>query len=86
MNKKFEKFLNDKNVELKRRGFFKNHEITIDGDFTNEYNFINLSRNSHHFPIATASTECEAISVVNAYMTGLAHGRGNSYVKMCDND
>jgi len=86
MSKKFEKFLKDMNKDLKKRGFFKNHEITIDGDFTSEYNFINLSRDGHHFPIATAATEGEAIAAINGYMIGLAHNEENSYVKICDKD
>ena len=56
---------------MKEKNFFKTYEITIDGDFTSEDNFINLAGGHHLFPIATVATEGEAIAAINAYITGL---------------
>jgi len=86
MSKKFEKFLNDTNKELKKKGFFNHHKITIDGDFKSEYNFIYLSRDNGVFPIATVATENEAVAAITGYMTGLKHGKDNSYTRFCDKD
>lgn len=38
------------------------------------------------FPISNAETVGEAIAVINGYMTGLSHGKDNSYPKFCDKD
>ena len=84
MTEKILKILTDTNKELKKKNFFKNYEITIDGDFTSEYNFIALESGSHTFPIATVATEGEAIAAVSAYVTGLRHGKDNSYPAFCD--
>lgn len=86
MNKELTKVLNDANKELKKKGFFVNHKIAIDGDFKSEYNFIELAGELHHFPIATAATEAEAIAAINGYMTGLRHGKDKSYPKICDDN
>lgn len=83
MKKKFENILKERNKALKL--VFKNYKIVVDGDFTSEYNFVNLTYGYHHFPIATVATEGEAIAAIDGYMAGLAHGKDNSYVKICDN-
>lgn len=86
MNKKLAKALKEANTMLKKDNLFKNHHITINGDFSGIYNEIDLSTNDevHHFPITYAETEGEAIAAINAYMTGLRHGREKSYPRICD--
>lgn len=84
MNKKLQKALKDANKELKKQGFFKNYQIDIDGDFTSEYNFIELSHDGHQFPIATVASESEAIAAISGYITGLGHGEDKSYPKFMD--
>lgn len=87
MNKKLEKTLKEANIKLKKEKIFLNYQITIDGDFTNEYNEVHLeNKRGSRFPIAWAETENEAIAVINAYMTGLSHGKDNSYPQICDKD
>ena len=86
MSKKIIKILADANKKMKEKNFFKTYEITIDGDFTSEYNFINLAGGHHLFPIATVATEGEAIAAINAYITGLRHGKDDSYTIFCDEE
>ena len=86
MEKKLEKALKDANKKLKERKYFVNYQIEIDGDFTSEYNEIRLAnKDGQCFPIGWAETEGEAVAAIGAYMSGIAHGRDNSYVRMCDN-
>ena len=87
MNKKLSKVLKDANKKLKKNDIFRNFQIEIDGDFTSIYNEIRLSSNDgwHHFPITNAETENEAVAAINAYMTGLSHGKEKSYPHICDN-
>ena len=86
MTKKIEKALKAANKELKERKFLSNYQIEIDGDFSNEYNEVRLKSPDgyHHFPIAYAETEGEAIAVIKAYISGFSHGREKSYVRFCD--
>ena len=86
MTKKLEKVLKDANKKLEKEKIFINHKIAIDGDFKSEYNFIELAGKHHHFPIATAATEAEAIAAINGYMVGLSHGENKSYPKFCDKE
>lgn len=87
MDKKLAKALKDANKKLKDNKIFKNYEITVNGDFTNEYNMIQLtSKKGRIFPIGNAETTGEAAAIVNAYMVGLGHGKDNSYPKFCDLD
>ena len=66
---------------------FQNFEISVNGNFTSEYNDIQLiSKKGRMFPISNAETVGEAIAVINGYMTGLSHGKDNSYPKFCDKD
>ncbi len=81
MSKKLEKALKDANKELKNKGHFKNYEITVEHG-----RFLNLSNDHHHFPIADIETEEEAIAAINGYLTGLRHGKENSYPKFCDKE
>ncbi len=87
MNKKLSRTIKEANEKLKKDRIFQNYQITVDGLFTNEYNEVRLSsKDGHsHFPITNAETEGEAIAAINAYMTGLSHGKDNSYPKFCDN-
>ena len=87
MSKKLSTVLKDANKKLKKNKIFTNYQIMIDGNFTSIYNEIRLSSNDgrHHFPITYAETENDAIAAINAYMTGLSHGKDNSYVHLCDN-
>lgn len=86
MNKKLSKTIKEANEKLKKNKIFQNYQITVDGNFTNEYNEVRLSSTDghKHFPIINAETEGEAIAAINAYMTGLSHGKINSYPKICD--
>ena len=86
MSKKLVKALKDANDTLKKKNIFKNYQIVVDGNFTTEYNEIRLSSKDgyHNFPITNVETEGEAIAAINAYMTGLRHGKENSYPKFCD--
>lgn len=84
MIKKLTKALKDANKQLKERKFLVNYQIVINGDFTGKYNEIRLEYDCHCFPIAYAETEGEAIAAINAYMSGISHGREKSYVQLCD--
>lgn len=84
MTKKLSKALNDANKKLKEKKYLVNYQIVIDGDFKSEYNELRLERDGRCFPIGYAETEGEAIAAINAYMSGMAHGRETSYVQMCD--
>ena len=87
MDKKLAKVLKDANKKLKENKIFQNFEISVNGNFTSEYNDIQLiSKKGRMFPISNAETVGEAIAVINGYMTGLAHGKDNSYTKFCDKD
>jgi hypothetical protein len=85
MNKKLASVIKDANKKLKNDNIFKNFEITIDGTFVGDMNFINLSSDHRHFPIATVATEIEAVAAIGGYMAGLEQGANNSYPKLCDN-
>ena len=84
MDKKLNEVLNNANKELKNKKIFQYYKIVVDGDFTNKYNQVELVANCHHFPITEAETPEEAIAVIKGYMVGLAHGKDNSYPKLCD--
>lgn len=84
MKKKLVKALKDANKELKERKFLVNFQIVIHGNFTSEYNELRLEHDGHCFPICYAETEGEAVAAINAYMSGMAHGRDKSYVQFCD--
>lgn len=85
MAKKLAKALKDANKKLKERKYLVNYQIEIDGDFTSEFNEIRLAMgNGGCFPIGWAETEGEAVAAIEAYMSGIAHGHENSYVRMCD--
>lgn len=84
MDKKLAKILKDSNKKLKNNKIFQNYELTVDGDFSSEYNEVQLTYKGSHFPIANAETVGEAIAVIKGYMTGLRHGEKNSYPRICD--
>ena len=84
MDKKLKEVLNNANKELKNKKIFQHYEIVVDGDFTNEYNQVEIVANCRHFPITEVKTPEEAIAVIKGYMVGLAHGKDNSYPKLCD--
>lgn len=84
MDKKLAKALKDANKELKERKFLVTFQIVIDGDFTSKYNELRLEHEGRCFPIGYAETEGEAIAAINAYMSGISHGRDKSYVQLCD--
>ena len=87
MTKKIEKALKAANKKLKERKFLNNYQIVIDGDFSNEYNEVLLTKSPdgcRFFHIANAETEGEAIAAIEAYMSGFSHGIEKSYVRFCD--
>lgn len=88
MNKKLSKAIKEANENLKKNKIFRNYQISVDGDFTSEYNEVRLAnaKSGRIFPIANAETEGEAIAAISAYMTGLGHGKENSYPRICDRD
>ena len=86
MSKKLDAVIKKFNKELKDRKFFEHSNINCQGDFSGEYNFLQLSTDDgfHNFPIATVATENEAIAALQGYMAGLSHNKDKSYVKLCD--
>lgn len=88
MNKQLTKALNEANKKLKKNGIFNNFKITVEGNFKDEFNDVCLSSEDgrQHFPIASVETEGEAIAAISAYMSGLSHGKDNSYPKICNKE
>lgn len=87
MNRELTKALKEANKELRDQKHFQNYQITVDGNFTSEYNEVRLENSRGHiFPIANAETEKEAVAAIKGYMAGLGHGKDNSYPKICDKD
>ena len=90
MDKKLAKFLREENKKLKEQKCLQNYDININGDFTSEYNDIELTPKKKRggpgscFPIANAKTMDEAIAIINGYLAGLGHGEDKSYPKFCD--
>lgn len=78
---KLEKAIKKANDEIKQKGYFKTHHITMDGIF------INLSNDTEtrHFPIGDAKNEDMAIAIIKAYLVGLTHSK-SSFIKLCDED
>ncbi len=86
MDKKLTRVLKDANKKLRDNKYFQNYELEVEGSFTSEYNEVRLTYKGRVFPIANAENVGEAIAVINGYLTGLGHGKENSYPKMCDRD
>jgi hypothetical protein len=84
MKRKLFKILKDTNWVLKDTNVFKNYEITIDDDFVSKCISVYLSNGKHRFLIVTVATEGEAIAAIEAYATGLRHGKDNSYLMIFD--
>lgn len=84
MDKELMKVLDKANKELKQQKIFGNYQIRIDGDFTTEYNGVELVYEHRTFPIANAATTGEAKIIIEAYICGLQHGEDKSYPKWCD--
>ena len=82
MTKRLIKALKDANKKIA----FKNFEIRIEGDFSDEYNNLVLAstKTSQQFPISSVANEAEAIVSIDAYLSGLNHGADQSYPNFCD--
>ena len=85
VSKKLQKKLNEVNKELKKRGFFKRLEITVD-----DLGYLNLSTPDgyHHFPIGSENFENdrEVIIAIDAYFSGLCHNKDKSYAHLIDEE